>query len=307
MSEAPIIFDRALMRRFAVRAAARGTAEFLFEEAEGGIADRLATVTRKFPLAAELGARDGRLGRLVVDGGKAIRVVSAGGVPGLATRLPVPALVADEEALPFAAESLDLVVSALALQWVNDLPGSLVQIRRALRPDGLLLAAVLGGDSLKELREALIDAEAEALGGASPRVAPFLDVRDAGGLLQRAGFALPVVDSDTLTVRYATPFGLLRDLRAMGWSNALTARSRVPLRRSVMMRAMENYAERFSDTDGRVRATFEIVYMSGWAPHESQQQPLRPGSARMRLADALGVREVVPGSEGPPRGKGPAA
>jgi SAM-dependent methyltransferase len=205
--------------------------------------------------------------------------------------VPALSIVADEEALPFASGSFELIVSALSLQWANDLPGVLVQIRRALAPDGLFLAALIGGQTLIELRTAFTAAEAELTGGASPRVAPFADVRDLGGLLQRAGFALPVTDVEPILVRYASMFALLRDLRAMGATNALTERSRVPLRRAVFTRAAEIYADRFSDSDGRVRATFEIVWLSGWAPHESQQKPLAPGSARMRLADALNASE----------------
>ncbi|MEI8150830.1 MAG: methyltransferase domain-containing protein, partial [Hyphomicrobiales bacterium] len=193
--------------------------------------------------------------------------------------------------------SLDLVVSALALQFVNDLPGTLIQIRRALRPDGLLLAAMIGGDSLTELREAFAQAEAEVDGGVSPRVAPFADLRDIGALLQRAGFALPVTDVDRVTVRYASPLALMHDLRSMGAANALTERRRAPLRRATLRRLMEIYAERFSDPDGRVRATFEIVWLSGWAPHESQQKPLAPGSAKTRLADALRTREIPAGEK----------
>jgi SAM-dependent methyltransferase len=204
---------------------------------------------------------------------------------------PPLSMVADEEALPFAGNSFDLIVSALSLQWANDLPGALVQIRRALKPDGLFLAALVGGQSLAELRTALTSAEAELTGGASPRVAPFADVRDLGRLLQRAGFALPVTDVEPITVRYASMFALMQDLRAMGATNALSERSRVPLRRAVVLRAAEIYAERFADPDGRVRATFDIVWLSGWAPHESQQKPLAPGSARMRLADALNATE----------------
>ncbi len=196
-------------------------------------------------------------------------------------------VAADDEAQPFRAESFDLAVSLLALQAVNDLPGVLVQIRRMLKPDGLFLACLLGGQSLTELRQALFEAEAEMTGGASPRVAPFSDLRDLGGLLQRAGFALPVTDVDTVVVRYASPFGLFADLRAMGATNALMQRSRRPMRRGLLMRAAEVYAGRFADADGRMRATFEIVWLSGWAPHESQQKPLRPGSARASLAEAL--------------------
>src|SRR5947209_16243296 len=207
-------------------------------------------------------------------------------------RPPSPlSIVADEEALPFGSESFDLIVSGLSLQWANDLPGALVQIRRALAPDGLFLAALVGGQSLTELRTALTAAEAELTGGASPRVAPFADVRDLGALLQRVGFALPVTDVEPTIVRYASMFALMGDLRAMGATNALCERSRVPLRRAILLRAAETYADRFADADGRIRATFEIVWLSGWAPHESQQKPLAPGSARVRLADALNVSE----------------
>jgi len=200
--------------------------------------------------------------------------------------------VVDEEALPFPPESLDLVVSLLSLQFVDDLPGTLIQIRRALRPDGLFLAAVLGGATLNELRDALTAAEIETTGGLSPRVVPFLDVKDLGGLLQRAGFALPVTDTDRLTVRYDSMFDLMADLRAMGATNPLRDRTRKPTSRRLFLRAAEIYAERHADADGRIRATFEIVSASGWAPHESQQKPLKPGSAQMRLADALHARDV---------------
>jgi SAM-dependent methyltransferase len=209
-------------------------------------------------------------------------------------------VVVDEEALPFASGSLDLVVSALALQFINDLPGTLVQIRRALRPDGLFMAALIGGDSLAELREAFAQAESEIEGGASPRVAPFADVRELGGLLQRAGFALPVVDSDRLTVRYKTVLDLMRDLRRMGATNVLAERRRTSLKRTTLFRLAEIYAERFADVDGRLRATFEIAWLSGWAPHESQQKPLKPGSASQRLADALGTREISAGEKSKP-------
>jgi len=207
--------------------------------------------------------------------------------------LDVPLVVAaDEEALPFRDASLDLVVSALALQFVNDLPGALIQIRRALKPDGLLLAALAGGDTLTELRQAFAAAEAEIEDGISPRVVPFSDVRDLGGLLQRAGFALPVTDVDRVTARYASPISLMHDLRCMGATNPLLERSRRPLRRATLARMTEIYAERFADRDGRIRATFEIVWLSGWAPHASQQKPLAPGSARQRLADVLGTKEI---------------
>jgi SAM-dependent methyltransferase len=205
--------------------------------------------------------------------------------------------VADEELLPFRDGALDLVVSALALQFVNDLPGALIQMRRALKPDGLMLAALLGGDTLTELRQAFAIAEAEIEGGASPHVAPFADVREMGALLQRAGFALPVTDVERLTVRYSSPFILMGELRRMGATNVLAERRRKPLRRATLARMAKVYAERFSDRDGKVRATFEVIWLSGWAPHESQQQPLRPGSAQARLADALGTREIGTGEK----------
>jgi SAM-dependent methyltransferase len=189
------------------------------------------------------------------------------------------------------------VVSALALQFVNDLPGVLVQIRRALKPDGLLLAALLGGETLTELRQSFAEAESDIEGGVSPRVAPFADLRDLGALLQRAGFALPVTDVDRVTVRYDSVFGLMHDLRRMGATNALLARRRTPLKRATLMRMAEIYAQRFADDDGRVRATFEIIWLSGWAPHPDQQQPLKPGSAKARLADALGTREISTGEK----------
>jgi SAM-dependent methyltransferase len=206
-------------------------------------------------------------------------------------------IAADEEALPFCDGVFDLVVSALALQFVNDLPGTLVQIRRALKPDGLFVAAILGGETLTELRQSFATAESEVEGGVSPRVAPFADLRDLGALLQRAGFALPVTDTDRLTVRYGSAFALMHDLRRMGATNALADRRRTPLKRATLMRMGEIYAERFADHDGRLRATFEIMWLSGWAPDPSQQQPLRPGTAKARLADALGTREFPAGEK----------
>ena len=217
--------------------------------------------------------------------------------PGSVDAAPRLRVAADEETLPFADGSLDLVASALSLQFVNDLPGALIQIRRALKPDGLLLAALIGGDSLRELRDAFAAAESEVEGGISPRVAPFADVRDLGALLQRAGFALPVVDADRLTVRYPSAFALMRDLRHMGATNVLRERRRSSLKRATLERMAQIYAERFADADGRLRATFEIVWLSGWAPHESQQKPLRPGSATHRLADALGTQERSAGEK----------
>jgi SAM-dependent methyltransferase len=285
MSQSPIIFDRTLLRARRRRAAALGPATFLIDRVAEDFSDRLATVLRRFELAVDLGTPTGALRRALATSGKIDRIVAA------------DVITADEEALPFRDGSLDLVVSALALQFVNDLPGTLIQIRRALKPDGLLLAALVGGDTLTELREAFAAAEAEIEGGVSPRVAPFADLRDLGALLQRAGFALPVTDVDRLTVRYASPFALMHDLRRMGATNALVERRRRPLKRATLARMAEIYSERFADADGRIRATFEIVWLSGWAPHESQQQPLQPGSAQHRLADALGTREISAGDK----------
>jgi SAM-dependent methyltransferase len=282
----PIVFDRELLRARRRRARALGPATFLLDRVASDLAERLDAVLREFTVAVDLGTPTDAV-RCALASRKSIGTLIA------VDALPAEdlAVVADEEALPFRDGSLDLVVSALALQFVNDLPGALIQIRRALKPDGLFLAALLGGDTLTELRQAFAAAEAEVEGGVSPHVAPFADVRELGALLQRAGFALPVTDADRLTVRYASAFALMADLRRMGATNALAERRRMPLRRATLLRMAAIYAERFADPDGRIRATFEIVWLSGWAPHESQQKPLRPGSAKTRLADALGVRE----------------
>ena len=291
---APRIFDRSLLRQRRRRAHALGPATFLIDRVADDLAERLATVLRRFPRAADLGSPTGAVRRAI-----AARADSLIAVDVIAQGLDSAGqhVVADEEALPFADGSLDLIVSALALQSVNDLPGTLVQIRRALRPDGLFLAALLGGDSLTELRQSFAVAEAEVEGGASPRVAPFIDAREAGALLQRAGFALPVTDVERIAVRYASPFGLMADLRRMGATNVLAERRRAPLRRATLRRMVELYADRFADGDGRVRASFDIVWLSGWAPDASQPQPLKPGSAKTRLADALGTREISTGEK----------
>jgi SAM-dependent methyltransferase len=282
---APLVFDRPLVRRRLARALRAGYADFLLDRAVADLEDRLATVLRSFPLALDAGTPTPAAAEALRRSGRAGTVLRLAPVPEPGT------ILGDEEHLPFAGGRFDLVVSLLALQTVNDLPGTLVQIRRALRPDGLFVGALLGGATLTELRQAFTQAEAELDGGVSPRVAPFADVRDLGALLQRAGFALPVTDSEAVRVRYGDPFALMRDLRLMGLSNALSDRRRVPLRRATLLRAAQIYAERFADPDGRLPATFEIVWLSGWAPHESQQKPLRPGSAKMRLADALGAPE----------------
>ncbi len=296
MAQAPRVFDRPLLRVRRRRAAALGPATFLLDRVATDLRDRLGTVLRRFERAADLGTPTDAVRRALTGYNKIGAVISVDSIPDHLCAAPL-AVAADEELLPFRDGSLDLVVSALALQFVNDLPGTLVQIRRALRPDGLFVAALLGGESLSELRQALAAAESEITGGISPRVAPFADVRELGALLQRAGFALPVSDVDRVTVRYESPFMLMHDLRRMGGTNALVERHRTPLPRAVFRRAIQMYGKRFSDPDGRVRATFEIVWLSGWAPHESQQQPLRPGSATARLADALGVAERSAGEK----------
>lgn len=287
---APTIFDRKLMRLRLARSLRTGPADFLLERVAEDLEERLNAVLRPFEDALDLGtAGPAVVARLAARNPN--RLVHAAPVVEALAEGPWQSVVADEEALPFAQERFDLITSALSLQHVNDLPGALVQIRRCLRPDGLFLGCFIGGQSLHELRSVLAEAEEEIMGGVSPRVSPFVDLRDLGSLLQRAGFALPVTDVDTLTVRYDHLFALAHDLRAMGATNALALRDKRGLRKTVLLRAAELYQQKFSDPDGRVRATFEIVWLSGWSPHESQQKPLQPGSAKMRLADALKTKE----------------
>jgi SAM-dependent methyltransferase len=295
----PTVFDRALGRRRLARARAGGYADFLIEHAAADLSERLAPVLRDFECALDLGSPTPAASRVLLGTGRARHVVRLAPVPEVPD--PTIGLVeGSEEAVPFASERFDLVVSLLALQGANDLPGALVQARRVLKPDGLFTACLFGGATLTELRQAFAAAESDIEGGVSPRVAPFADVRDLGGLLQRAGLALPVADIDSLTVRYDTPFGLMADLRAMGLTNNLVDRRRAPLKRATLLRMAEIYAERFADPDGRVRATFDLIWLSGWAPHGSQQKPLKPGSAKARLADALGVLEQpLNGHDGP--------
>jgi SAM-dependent methyltransferase len=295
-TSAPLIFDRALIRRRQRRAQALGPATVLLDLAAAELAERLAAVLRRFAIAVDLGT-PGEAVRTALAKLDTIDTIVAADALVRRGAAGIKNVAADEEALPFADASLDLVVSALSLQFVNDLPGVLVQIRRALKADGLFVAALVGGDTLTELRQAFAAAESDIEGGASPRVAPFADVRALGDLLRRAGFALPVADSDRYTLRYDSPFDLMRELRRMGATNALVARRRTPLRRATLIRMAEIYAQRFADADGRVRATFEIIWLSGWAPHASQQQPLQPGSAKTRLADALGTREISTGEK----------
>jgi SAM-dependent methyltransferase len=266
---APILFDRALLLRRLDRARRIGPATFLLDRVQEDMADRLAAVKRDFSDVADI---------WTPGAGLSARA-------GFASFRHI-AQTADE-VVPLVAESLDLALSALAFQFVNDLPGVLSQIRRALKPDGLLLAALIGGDTLTELRQCFAAAEAECEGGVSPRVAPFADLRDIGALLQRAGLALPVTDVDRVVVRYDSAFALMGDLRRMGATNVLTERLMAPTRRDTMLRMAEIYGGRFSDSDGRIRATFDIVWLSAWAPHPDQPKPLRPGSATARLEEAV--------------------
>jgi SAM-dependent methyltransferase len=301
MTATPRLFDRALHRRRLDRAApGYGAADFLKARAAGDAVERLDSIMRSFAVAVDLGARTGAFAAALAQSEARAKVgllIETDLSARMLTGRPSTRVQADEERLPFADESLDLVASTLALHWTNDLVGALIQIRRALKPDGLFLGAILGGATLTELRQCLVLAEAEVTGGAGLRVSPFADVLDAAGLLQRAGFALPVADLDRVTVRYGHALELIRDIRAMGESNVLADRARQPIGRRVLGRAAALYQERFAAPDGRIAATFDIVSMTGWAPHPDQPQPLRPGSARMRLADALHTRELPAGEK----------
>ena len=271
---APILFDRTLLAQRQRRALSLGPESFLFDRVLDEMEERIGAVMRDFGDIADIWTPTDAL---------QLRLYQR-------LRQPIRRIAPSdwrEEALPFAPETLDLALSALAFQFVNDLPGVLVQIRRALKPDGLLLAAMIGGDTLTELRQSFAAAEAECEGGVSPRVAPFADLRDIGGLLQRAGLALPVTDVDRVVVRYDSAFALMADLRRMGAGNILIERRRTPTRRATMLRMAQIYSERFADPDGRIRATFDVIWLSGWAPHESQQKPLRPGSAKESLEAAV--------------------
>ena len=272
-TDLPRLFDRALLLERQRRAARQGAESFLLDRIAEDVAERQQAVLREFAVGIDLGSPGDQVRTALADNVRSLHALA----------LPI----VDSEPLELAPASVDLVVSALALQFVNDLPGVMAQIRRALKPDGLFLAAMIGGDTLTELRQSFAAAEAEVEGGVSPRVAPFADLRDLGALLQRAGFALPVTDVDRIVVRYDNAFALMQDLRRMGATNILNERRRTPSRRATFLKMAQIYADRFSDPDGRIRATFDIVWMSGWAPHDSQQKPLKPGSAKMSLADAV--------------------
>jgi SAM-dependent methyltransferase len=297
-----MVFDRRLLRQRRDRAASAWPGHsFLKERVAQTLAERLDDIRRPFPRLLDLGSHGGEMAAALAGRAGAELTVSADlsaeflrGQSGLR-------VAADEEALPFAPASFDLITSALSLHTVNDLPGALLQIRHALKPDGLFMAALFGGETLTELRQALLLAESEMENGASPRVSPFVDLRDAAGLLQRANFTLPVADIERLTVSYADAFALMHELRGMAESNVLLARRRQPLRRRTLLRAVDIYRQQFSGEDGRISASFQIVYLHGWAAHQSQQQPLAPGSARQRLAQALDTDERPAGEKARPR------
>lgn len=296
------VFDRRAVRLHRDRAAARfDDHRFLFDEVGARLLDRLDDVRRRFPRILDLGTRTGLLASRLAAHPGTETVVAADLSEAMIRRAPQLGVVADEEALPFAEGAFDLVVSNWGLHWVNDLPGCLTQIRRILRPDGLFLAAFPGGDTLYELRRAFLEAEAAAEDGMSPRTSPLADVRDAGSLLQRAGFALPVVDVDTITVTYVNALLLMRELRGMGEANAVRERRRSFTRRGTMAEAWAEYHARFAESDGRVPATFQILFLTAWAPHPDQQKPLRPGTAAARLADALDSEERPAGDKADPR------
>ena len=269
-ADTPQIFDARLRALHQIRAARLPGDRFLVQEAVEGVRDRLLPVNRSFPAALSLDEN-------------AVTVLQGAGTAWQLARFDINEQLAAEG-------GVNLAVSILGLHALNDLPGALVQIRRALKPDGLFLAAVFGGATLFELRDSFAAGEAATTGGISPRVAPMADVRDLGGLLQRAGFAMPVADLERTTVRYRDFFDLIRDLRAMGETGALAGQLG-RLRRDTLAAALAHYQENHADPDGRLRATFDIIYLTGWAPDESQPKPLKPGSAKMRLADALGVKE----------------
>jgi SAM-dependent methyltransferase len=288
----PQIFDaRRREARLARAAGPQAHADFLHVRAAENAAGSLEAILREFPIAVDLSALPGAFAQALAASDAAGRV-GALTTPTTASARAAPG----RDALPLGEGSTDLIISLLSLHWANDLPGALAQIKRALKPDGLFVGTLFGAGTLKELRAVLTEAELAERGGAQARISPFADGYDGAALLQRAGFALPVSDVDRFTVRYPDLFALIRDLRAMGETNVLSGPIR-PLSRAVIARAAKLYAERHGDADGRIPATFEIIHLAGWKPHESQQKPLARGSAKVRLADALGVKELT-GEEG---------
>ncbi|MFC3674431.1 methyltransferase domain-containing protein [Ferrovibrio xuzhouensis] len=297
MTDTMLVFDRAAKRRQRRRAAAMpGDHDFLRDAVAERLLDRLDDIKRSFPTALVQGCDSAWLRpRLGARGG----IETLVSLDAVSSAAPLH-VVGDEEFLPFAAGRFDLVIALLNLHWVNDLPGALIQIRRALKPDGLFLGALLGGATLNELRQAWLAAEAEIEGGASPRISPMADTLDGAGLLQRAGFALPVADSETITVTYGDPFRLMQDLRGMGETNAAIGRRRGFTRRATLLRMAELYRQQQAGPDGRIPASFEVITLTGWSPHESQQKPLRPGAAKQRLAAALDTVEFPAGDKAGP-------
>jgi SAM-dependent methyltransferase len=291
MPETPCLFDQLLLRTRLKRALKKGAADFLLERVADDFELRLQALARSFDTVADIGTFGPHAALKLVASQRFKQIIRQAPLAEVLGTGAWQNIIGETSLVPFAPQSLDAVISLLAFQWIDDLPGLLIQIKRALKADGLLIACLLGGQTLHELRESFARAEIECEGGLSPRVSPFADLRDIGALMQRAGFALPVVDTETITVRYQTPLALFADLRAMGGTNALIERRKTPLRRKTLLRALEIYAENYSDADGRIRATFECLWVSGWTPHESQQKPLQPGSAKARLADALNTKE----------------
>lgn len=288
MANGNLVFDRQTVRLHRDRAAPIfANHNFLKQEVAERLADRLQDIRRTFPLALDLGSHCGDLSHILTDKSGIEKLVQSDLSFKMMQQARGLRLVADEEALPFSANKFDLVISALSLHWVNDLPGTFVQIRQALKPDGLFLACLLGGSTLNELRQSLLLAEAEILGGISPRISPFLDLQNAAALLQRAGFALPVADTETITVTYLDAFKLMHDLRGMGETNACLERSKKGLRRSILMRAAAIYAEKFGASSGRLPASFQLLFLLGWKPHESQPKPLKRGSGQIPLGNIL--------------------
>lgn len=286
------VFDRDQIARQRTRSAVSDKENFfLFDWAMKQIEDRLSVIRRNFPVCVQIGAR----GKAPDQNRFGIETLITTDLSSTLLKNSAHGVVCHEDFFPFAPASVDLVISPLCLHTVNDLPGALLQIRQSLKPDGAFVSAILGGETLYELRQCLAEAELSLSGGISPRVAPFADKPQMGGLLQRAEFSLPVVDSDIITVTYNSAFALMHDLRRMGEGNAIESRNRLFSRRDLFLRANELYAQRFCDPDGRIRASFEIIFLLGWSPHASQQKPLRPGSAEHRLADALGTQEIATG------------
>lgn len=300
MSTTPMIFDRQLLKARRNRAAnSFEKSDFLIRTCAERLTDRLLDLTKRFKTVLNLGCYTGELAKVWPAQLQIPCIIHADLSPKMAEKASIKGLAVncDEEILPFSEGSLDAIISCLCLHWVNDLPGSLLQIRRSLKPDGMLLASLLGTETLFELRDALALAELEIMGGVSPRISPFIHISDLGSLLQRAGFALPVVDTEIITVTYEDFFHLTLDLRRMGATNALNERSKIPTPRKVFMRAAEIYLEKFGDKKGRIPATFQILTITGWTPDPSQQKPLKPGTAKRRLSEVFGVSEELAGEK----------